>query len=272
MKNKVTVWRNGQITYSQPRIMGILNVTPDSFSDGGRNMGNETEAAFQMIDEGADMIDIGGESTRPHFKPVPADVEIERVVPVVRRLAESANVPISVDTMKPEVAEAALNAGAGIINDVSGLMDRRMMDVIMSYGAAAVIMHCPQEPAKVHNTLMDDDDPMPRVIHDLSEVVGDALDAGMREESIIIDPGFGFGKTNIQNIMMLDNLALLSNRFPILAGVSRKRFLAEAFPTLSREDASFEAARIAVMNGASLLRVHDVRNTIRSLGMLKGSR
>lgn len=257
------------MTYGRPRIMGILNLTPDSFSDGGKNLGNEVENAFRMIDEGADIIDIGGESTRPLHEPVSAEEEIRRILPTLKRLSESASVPLSVDTMKPEVAQAAIDAGADIINDVTGMRDPRMREIVASSGVAAVIMHMySDDPAKMHVDIMDDgESPLVRVMKDLSERVFDALESGIDEEAIIIDPGFGFGKTNEQNITLLENLELLSNRFPILAGVSRKRFLAEAFPTLSKDDASVEAARIAVMNGANIVRVHDVLNTRRMLGI-----
>lgn len=247
--------------------MGILNVTPDSFSDGGRNIGFEVETAFRLIDEGADIIDIGGESTRPFFTPVSVQEEIERVLPAVKRISESSDMPISVDTMKPEVAEAVLNAGADIINDVTGLKGEGMAEIIAEYGAATVIMHMPREPTDVHSILMKEEDPMPAIMEDLSRRVSEALDAGIGEKSIIIDPGFGFGKTDRQNIKILENLMSMTERFPVLAGVSRKRFLSEAFPALSKDDASLEAARIAVTNGASIIRVHDVKNTVRAFGL-----
>lgn len=261
---KITVWKSGSLKYDGPKVMGIVNVTPDSFSDGGVFAGREAEHALRLIDDGADIIDVGGESTRPNYVPVSVEEEISRVVPVIRRISESTSIPISVDTMKPEVAEAALDAGADIINDINGLRDERMIDLIASAGAATVIMHMPFDPINVHKDSMVGP-PIPQIVDYLSERVEKALDGGIGADSIILDPGIGFGKTNMQNINILEDLTYLGNRFPILIGASRKRFLSEAYPLLSKEEASIEAARLAISNGASIVRVHDVKNTVRML-------
>lgn len=268
---KTTVWNKGRLIYSRPKVMGILNVTPDSFSDGGTHDGAEVEHAFRMVDEGADIIDVGGESTRPGFIPISVAEEIDRVVGVVKRLSESSTVPISVDTRKPEVAQAAIDVGADIINDVNGLSDERMVDAVASSGAAVIITHMPRDVLMIHQDTMTGNI-IPQMVSFFTNRVEMAMDAGISEDSIILDPGIGFGKTNEQNIQIIDDLPFIGNRFPILVGASRKRFLAEAFPLLSRDAASIEAARLAVDNGASIVRVHDVKGTVRMLRLTASSR
>ena len=179
----------------RPMVMGILNVTPDSFSDGGKYLsGNALEHALEMLDQGADIIDIGGESTRPGSDPVPSEIEIERIVPVIRELSSISDIPISVDTMKPDVAYAALDAGADIINDVNGLQGEGMMEVCADHGCPVVIGHMPADILAVHGTQMGPDYKM-QIKEFLDAQCSKALDKGISEDGIIIDPGVGFGKT-----------------------------------------------------------------------------
>ena len=257
-----------RIEYDRTKIMGILNSTPDSFSDGNLYFEKgAAEHALRMVEDGADIIDVGGESTRPGFVPVTAEEEIRRVVQVIRRISETSNVPISVDTFKPNVAEAAINAGAEIVNDVNGASGE-MMRVVSEHGAALVITHVPADIMNVHSTVMSGD-----VIEQIRSFfrtkIETAVDLGIPEERIILDPGMGFGKTTEQNFEILDKTNEFCGRFPVLIGASMKRFLASAFPGMSREDASIEAARIAVSKGASIVRVHDVKRTFLALDQTK---
>ena len=252
-------------SYDRTRVMGILNATPDSFSDGGLYSGKAAEDhIFRMADEGADIIDIGGESTRPGFTPVSEEEEIERIIPLIKAVSSSISVPISVDTMKSSVAEKALAAGASIINDVGGLQNNEMIRVVAENNASVVIMHIPANPTVVHRTRMTGD-----VISDirsfLFKTADDAISKGVGKDNIIIDPGIGFGKTPEQNMHIVRNIGTLCGTYPVLVGVSRKRFLADMFPKLSKDEASFEAVKTAVENGASIVRVHDVAGTIRAI-------
>ena len=263
-----TVTGSKVIEYDRTKIMGILNVTPDSFADG--NLYFETgaaEHALKMIEDGADIIDVGGESTRPGFEPVPAEEEIRRVIPVIRRISEISDVPISIDTYKPKVAEAAISAGADIVNDINGASEE-MMRVVSEHGIALIITHVPADILNVHGTVMNGD-----VLEQISSFfrrkIEAAADLGIPEEKIIIDPGIGFGKTMEQNFEILNRTNELCGRFPVLIGASMKRFLASAFPGMSREDASIEAAKIAVSKGASIVRVHDVKRTFDALRQRK---
>lgn len=255
----MTVWRTGSIEYSKPKVMGILNLTPDSFSDGGINT-DPLSRAMRMIDEGADIIDIGGESTRPGFTPVSAEEEIRRILPTIKDIAGSFSVPISVDTMKPQVADAALNAGAHIINDVNGLRNEEMIKVVTDHGAAVVIMHMPADPSEVHGTRMSGN-VVVQIKAFLNERTNAAMDAGISKDQLIIDPGIGFGKTLEQNALILKCTKEFTGGFPVLIGASRKRFLSDAFPNMSRDDASLEAVKVAIKGGASIVRVHDVMRT-----------
>ncbi len=254
-----TPWARGTITYGEPRVMGILNVTPDSFSDGGEHdsLGAALEHAFLMVDEGADIIDVGGESTRPGHIPVPVGEEIDRVVPVIRELAPSIDVPISVDTMKAEVARAAIDAGAAMVNDVYGLRGEGMVELVAETGVPAVIMHLPGTPGSVHAKDMRGDI-VATVKAFLSERIGATLDAGIKETQIITDPGVGFGKTPFQNIELVDNAGEFRLGHPTLIGLSRKRFLVDAMPCVDRETASVTMALRAVAAGADIIRTHDV--------------
>ncbi len=247
--------------------MGVLNVTPDSFSDGGRFV--ETDAAIahglELHATGADLVDVGGESTRPGAEPVSAAIEIDRVVPVVAALATN-GVVVSVDTFKAEVAAAALEAGASIVNDVTALTDPRMAPLVAEWGAGLVLMHMQGEP----QTMQQDpkyDDVVQDVALALRNAASAAIEAGVRRESICLDPGIGFGKTLAHN---LDLLALGVSRlaelgFPVLVGASRKSFLGEILgPIEDRDPASTAAHVLAIAAGASIIRSHNVVMALRT--------
>ncbi len=259
-----TVWHKGVLTYERPRVMGILNVTPDSFSDGGSYVAVDSAVkhALQMADDGADIIDVGGESTRPGSSGVSAEEEIARIVPVIRELAHVLDVPISVDTMKTDVASAALDAGADIINDVNGLRAEGMPELAASAGVPAIIMHMNGMPKTMQSHPMTAD-MMPQIIDFLRERTDAALDAGVKE--MILDPGVGFGKTAELNLRIIDNSSDFSLGYPVLIGASRKGFLSKMWPDMDRDAASIMIARRSVSSGANILRVHDVKGTVEGL-------
>ena len=240
----------------RPMIMGILNVTPDSFSDGGRYYsGGAVEYALEMIDAGANIIDIGGESTRPGSDPVPAEIEMERIVPVIKELSSLTDVPISVDTMKTEVARAALDAGVDIVNDVNGLRSDGMMELVASCGVPAIIMHMKGMPKTMQLEPMEGD-AVTEIAGFLKERYEAALDHGIKD--VIMDPGIGFGKTVEQNLRIIDNASMFSFGCPVLIGASRKRFLSETFPGMDRDEATVMISLRALDAGADIVRVHDV--------------
>jgi dihydropteroate synthase len=245
-------------------VMGILNVTPDSFSDGGRYVPAAAALgrAETMVHEGADIIDVGGESTRPGACPVPAEEETKRILPVIREIASWGTVPVSVDTRKPEVAAAAIDAGATIVNDVGGLQaDPRMAAVAAAGGASVIVMHMKGEPA----TMQDDphyDDLFGEIGAHLSRGVAIAREAGVRADGIAVDPGIGFGKTLSDNLRILNGLgAFAALACPILIGPSRKGFIGTVLPGLppaERLEGTMAAVAAAVVRGARMVRVHDV--------------
>lgn len=248
----------------RPCIMGILNVTPDSFSDGSRYLGLDraVERACQMVDEGADIIDIGGESTRPNIAPVDADEELRRVIPLVERLLERIPVPISVDTYKAVVAREALRAGAEIVNDISGLtFDPDMAATVAEAGAGLVVMHTRGRPDVMQKDTAYGD-LITEVIDSLCQSVSTADAAGVARDRIVIDPGIGFSKSvqgNLRIISQLRDFATLN--LPVLIGTSRKSFIGTVLGRGVDERLFGTAATVAlaVANGASILRVHDVR-------------
>ena len=258
------------------RIMGVVNVTPDSFSDGGRHPTEGTAVAhgLQLLSEGADIVDVGGESTRPGAEPVPADVEEKRVVPVVRRLVEGGAI-VSVDTSKASVADAALAAGAHAINDVTAGRDAGMFDAVARHDAAIVLMHMQGEPRTMqrHPHYAD-------VVKDVASFLQEraqaAQAAGIRRESIMVDPGLGFGKTLEHNLALLRHVdAIAALGFPVLVGASRKGFIGtltaegEVAPSpVDRLEGTLAAHVAAALRGASMLRVHDVRAHRRALRVL----
>ena len=250
---------------SQPHVMGILNVTPDSFSDGGRH--NEKEdavaRALEMIAEGATVIDIGGESTRPGASPVSVEEEIRRVVPVVEALSQH-NVVLSIDTSQPEVIRAAVNAGAHIWNDVRALTRPYALQTAAELNIPVIIMHMRGEPTTMNN-LDQYDDVTEDVIAELQQRVQDALAAGVKPENIMIDPGFGFAKNAQQNLKLLNELYQLNRMgYPILSALSRKRFIGEATGAVEatqRAVGSVVAHLLSIQQGACMVRAHDVKAT-----------
>jgi dihydropteroate synthase len=244
-------------------LMGVLNVTPDSFSDGGKffTAQEALSHAEKMIDAGADIIDIGGESTRPGADPVSLDEELRRIIPVIKQLAENSRVLISVDTYKARVAEEALAAGAGMINDISGLRaDPEMPGLAARSGVPLVTMHIQGRP-KDMQTNPHYDDLMSEIALFLREGIGMALEAGVDEEKIIIDPGIGFGKTLEHNLEIIDRLwELKSLGRPILIGTSRKSFIGKVLdrPVEDRLWGTAATVALSIAHGAKIVRVHDV--------------
>jgi dihydropteroate synthase len=255
---------------SFPCVMGVVNVTPDSFSDGGRFLAADAalEQALTLVREGAAIVDIGGESTRPGSELVPADEELRRVLPVIEALAGSVGVPISVDTMKAEVARRALAAGATIINDVSALRyDDAMVDVIAETGCPVCLMHMQGMP----KTMQDDpryDDVVGEVLRFLEERLVFALARGVREEQVVVDPGIGFGKTVAHNLALLDGLSRFASLGrPVLLGASRKRFLGAILGAEpgQRIIGTVATTVIGYQAGAHIFRVHDVKPNFEAL-------
>ena len=242
----------GERTY----IMGILNVTPDSFSDGGRYNDIERAVAHakEMILQGADIIDVGGESTRPNHEVVPEDEEIKRVVPIIKALSKEIDVPISIDTYKAKVAEEAILAGASLINDVWGFkMDANMAKVAAKYQVACCLMH--NRDNKDYGNLMED------MLVDLQESIDLALAAGVKKEKIMLDPGIGFAKTYEQNLEVMNKLEVLNRLgYPILLGTSRKSMIGNALnlPTEERVEGTVATTVIGIMKGYDFVRVHDI--------------
>ncbi len=251
-------------------IMGILNVTPDSFSDGGRcyRRLDALNHADKMIKAGADIIDVGGESSRPGAQPVDLKVEMSRVVPVIREIRKNYDIPVSVDTYKAEVAKAAIDAGADIINDISALsMDPKMREVAANADLPVILMHMKGTPTNMQKK-PSYDSLMSEVYNYLRGAIDAALKAGIREDKIIVDPGIGFGKTTSHNCTIIKNLRWLKslNR-PILVGLSRKSFIGEITgqQVNDRMYGTVAANVISVLNGANILRVHDVKENIQAV-------
>ena len=249
--------------------MGVLNVTPDSFSDGGRFLDPEAAVArgVQMADEGADLLDVGGESTRPGSEAVPAEEERRRVLPVIKRLSAEVGIPISVDTRKPEVAEAAVEVGATIVNDVTAGGDPRTFEVARESGAGLVLMHMRGEPATMQQ-LTDYEDVVAEVRDHLARRVEAAAAAGVAPEFLCVDPGLGFAKTEEQSLRLIrETDALLSIGRPVLVGPSRKSFIGWALdlPVGERLEGTLGAVAFAVSKGAHIVRVHDVRAAARAV-------
>jgi dihydropteroate synthase len=276
-------WRHahGILELDRCLVMAVVNVTPDSFSDGGRwiaALGRRPNASVVLrqcrrwVEQGADMLDVGGESTRPGAEPVDVETELERVLPIIEGLrqdVELARVPVSIDTRHAAVAKAGLAAGAAIVNDISGLADPDMAEVVAAAGAGLVIGHLRGQPA----TMQDDvhfDDLLGEVAEELERSVARALAAGVLREQILVDPGIGFGKTAAQSAALVGASEFLQARTgcPVLIGASRKRFLGVLGGRESAEDrmlASVVAAVIAASHGAAAVRVHDVAETIEAL-------
>ena len=246
-------------------IMGILNVTPDSFSDGGKwnSMDHALKHAEAMITDGADILDVGGESTRPGHTPVSAEEESARVVPVIEALRKRFDVPISVDTYKGSVADAAVQAGADLVNDVWGLKyDSEMADVIARHDVACCLMH--NKAAIEYNNFLID------MLAETQECVNIARKAGIKDERIILDPGIGFGKTYEMNLETMNHLELFQHLgFPVLLGTSRKSMIGLALdlPVDQRVEGTVATSVIGVMKGCAFVRVHDIKENKRAVLM-----
>jgi dihydropteroate synthase len=243
-------------------VMGILNVTPDSFSDGGKY--NEVELAVkraeELIRDGADIIDIGGESTRPNFEDIDDKEEISRVVPIIKAIKERFDIPISIDTYKAKTAEAAILAGADMINDVWGFKkDINMAKVAAKYKVPCILMH--NRDAVPYNDLMKD------LLMDLIDSINLALEAGVKRENIIVDPGIGFGKNYEENLMVMNNLEQIKTMgFPMLLGTSKKSMIGNALglPVDKRVEGTLATTVIGIMKGCEFIRVHDVLENKRA--------
>jgi dihydropteroate synthase len=278
-EHRVTVWQlpRGCMTFGElPRLMGIVNVTPDSFFDGGRYLDTHraVEHGLQLVAEGADILDIGGESTRPYSTPVPVEEELRRVIPVVAELAQRTQVPLSIDTSKAVVAREALQAGAQIVNDVTALRgDPQMLEVVLDYRAAVCLMHMKGTP----QTMQDDpryDDVVAEVRAFLEESRDRAMAAGVPRARIALDPGIGFGKTTAHNLALLSHIYTFhALGCPILVGHSRKGFIGKVIGDTN-------ADRLAGGLGVSLamarqkvhiLRVHDVAATRQALELFRAT-
>lgn len=258
-----------------PQVMGILNVTPDSFSDGGRfiQLDAALHQAEQMLQAGASILDIGGESTRPDAMPVSLQQELDRVLPVVEAIAQRLNVVISVDTSTPQVFEQAASLGATLWNDVRALSRPQALHTAARLGLPVVLMHNRGEPNQM-NSLAQYQDLVAEVLQELLQRVDAALAAGVQRDHIVLDVGFGFAKNSKQNLILLKHLAQLAPLgYPLLVGISRKRVLGQVLADaqgLPREvgqrvDAGIAAALIGVQQGASIIRTHDVRPTVDAL-------
>ncbi len=271
MADPAKVWRHrtGELVLDRTRVMGVLNVTPDSFSDGGLYYESETaiRRGLEMVEQGADLLDIGGESTRPRSDPVPAEEEWRRVGPVIEALTRRADVPLSIDTMKPEVAEKAVRAGAAIVNDVSGMRDPAMVRFVASARVGVVAMHMLGNPKTMqeHPEYVD-------VVREVTAFLTGRIDAlraaGVPSEAIAVDPGVGFGKSLEHNLALLrhlDQLAALGH--PVIVGLSRKSFIGKigAGEPGERLPGSLAAAALAVAQGAHVIRAHDVLETVRAM-------
>lgn len=260
------------IMLDRTQVMGILNVTPDSFSDDGLcfEVEKTLERALQMVEYGADMIDVGGESTRPFSDPLPESEELKRVIPVIERLSAELRVPISVDTRRANVASRALESGAVMVNDISGLRDPAMISTVAKAEVPAVLMHMRGEPKTMQENVRYDD-VVGDIIVTLKRNISDAIEAGMDPENIIIDPGIGFGKTTGNNLEIIRRLyEFRCMGYPIMVGPSRKNFIGKILdlPVAERVEGTLAASVASIINGAEIIRVHDVKEAVRAAKMV----
>ena len=259
------------MSFTRPRIMGVVNVTPDSFSDGGRYSGVQAAVAhgLRLVAEGADILDIGGESTRPGAEPVELADELTRVIPVIMGLRAAWDGPISIDTLKPTVARSAISVGATIWNDVSALGGEMAVQSALELNCEVILMHMQGEPRTMQERPAYDD-VVAEVTAWLQGRAEEALAAGIKREKISLDPGIGFGKTLEHNLALLRGLdSLTALGFPVVLGVSRKRSIQAIDPTAVSPDdrlgGSLALALYGAEKGAAVLRVHDVRETVQAL-------
>lgn len=252
---------------TKTHVMGILNVTPDSFSDGGKydDIAQAVERAIQMEKEGADIIDVGGESVRPDHKPITAEEEMRRVLPIIEALRERLTVPISIDTYKAKTAKAALEAGADMINDIWGATyDPEMANVAADYNVPIILMH--NRTSKEYNSIIDD------MIADIERSINLAIKSGVRDEQIVLDPGIGFGKHLRDNFVVMQHLDRLTSHFdyPFLLATSRKSFINEIIPSEpeERDNATGATTCLGITKGVQIVRVHDVKRTVELTKMM----
>jgi dihydropteroate synthase len=268
-----------QLSLARPLVMGVLNVTPDSFSDGGLYDSPERAIAHahQMVQEGADIIDIGGESSRPGSNKVSGEEERQRVVPIIERLAAESEVPISIDTCRAATARAAIEAGAAMVNDISAFrFDPELATVVAASGVPVILMHMQGTP-RVMQMNPHYDDCVEEIALFFGERIRFCVDHGINRDRIVLDPGIGFGKRLSDNLAILSDLTSL-RRFglPVMVGASRKSFIAMLSPASESPDqrlgGSIAAAVAAVQNGADIVRVHDVAQTVEALKVIQGIR
>ncbi|MBC7900519.1 MAG: dihydropteroate synthase [Saprospiraceae bacterium] len=272
------IWQTSRrkLSLDCPLVMAILNVTPDSFSDGGEfvTLKSALKQAEKFISEGADIIDIGGESTRPNSERVSTDDEINRVVPVIEAITTRFDIPISIDTTKSTVAEASINAGAEIINDISGLrFDERIAEVAAKHHTGLILMHSRGTFETMHRQ-----EPVEDILHEVAAVFRSSIEkakiTGVDPANIALDIGIGFSKTFEQNLELLaklDKLVSEFSQFPILAGTSRKSFIGKILggvPADERLTGSLASVVIAIWNGAKIVRVHDVKETVETIKLI----
>lgn len=259
----------GTLRFPSPSVMGILNVTPDSFSDGGQFVDIDTarRQAERMAKDGAVIIDIGGESTRPGADSVSESQELDRVIPVIEAMRDTTALPISIDTSKPGVMREAVSSGAAIINDILALQEPGAIETAVELGIPVCLMHMQGRPRTMQGSPHYDDVAL-EVCAFLGDRVSSCVAAGIARENIIVDPGFGFGKTHAHNVELLANLRQLQDlELPVLVGLSRKSTLGELTgrDVFDRLPGSISAAVVAVMKGAQIVRAHDVRETVDAL-------
>jgi dihydropteroate synthase len=259
---------------SRPRVMGILNVTPDSFSDGGDFVSPQAalERARRMVGEGADIIDVGGESTRPGARPVPEDTELKRVIPVIEAIASELSVAISIDTSKPGIMRAAVAAGAGMINDVMALQEPGALEAVRDSDVPVCLMHMQGRPRTMQQHPRYDD-VVQEVMAFLRQRVEACITHGIPLERLVLDPGFGFGKQLLHNLQLLGNLEQFSTLgLPLLVGISRKSMIGAILgdvPVDERLYGSLAAAVLAADRGAAIIRTHDVGPTVEALKVVE---
>jgi len=262
--------RNNIIPLKTPLVMGILNITPDSFYDGGKyvHIDAACNAALQMEKNGANIIDIGGESSRPGSKPVSAQEELQRVIPVIRKISTIVKLPIAIDTQKADVALEAIKAGASIVNDISAMSDPAMASVVSKNRAGIILMHKHGEPETMQNKPLVKENVLKNVIDFLKTRTKYAISSGIKKEQIVIDPGIGFGKTYTANEFLINNIDRLKFLdLPILIGASRKRFIGEITGRKSEQrlSGSIAAHIISYLRGAIIFRTHDIKETVDAL-------
>ena len=271
-------WPGHELNLDQrTHVMGILNVTPDSFSDGGRynETGKAVEHALQMVRDGADIIDVGGESTRPYADKVPASEEIDRVIPVIEALKKELTIPISIDTCKADVAEKALKAGASMINDISAFrIDPRLASIAGAAGVPVILMHMKGRPENMQENPVYED-LFPEILEFFINAVKRAVKAGIKKELIIVDPGIGFGKTFDDNLKILKGISRFTSiKQPILIGTSNKAFIGHILDKNpdDRDTGTMATIACGVMGGAAIVRVHNVKMAVETVTMVDAIR